>query len=113
MVALYDELGEPVAHVGYFRAEFVERPRWLNEPAFTEIVALCQFLPGPASSEARTSLGIQRAGHTREPWPPDWALPRPPPLAMILFADDMLWVVPPWLLVVLGAFAARAVVMVG
>src|SRR2546423_348719 len=54
--------GGPVAHLGYFRAEFVERRRWLDEPAFADIVALCQFLPGPASSQAGISLGILRAG---------------------------------------------------
>src|SRR5712692_4384658 len=50
--------GGPVAHLGYFRAEFVERRRWLDESAYADIVALCQFLPGPAS----ISIGILRAG---------------------------------------------------
>src|SRR5215831_6373833 len=54
--------GGPVAHLGYFRAEFVERRHWLDEPAFADIVALCQFLPGPASSQVGISLGILRAG---------------------------------------------------
>src|SRR5947199_1985819 len=54
--------GGPVAHLGYFRTEFVERRRWLDEPAFADIVALCQFLPGPASSQVGISLGILRAG---------------------------------------------------
>src|SRR5438128_9503042 len=54
--------GGPVAHIGYFRAEFVERRRWLDEPAFADVVALCQFLPGPASSQVGISLGILRAG---------------------------------------------------
>ena len=54
--------GGPVAHLGYFRAEFVERRRWLDEPAFADIVAICQFLPGPASSQVGISLGILRAG---------------------------------------------------
>jgi len=54
--------GGPVAHLGYFRAEFVERRRWLDEPAFADIVALCQFLPGPASSQVGITLGILRAG---------------------------------------------------
>ena len=53
--------GGPVAHLGYFRAEFVERRRWLDEPAFADVVALCQFLPGPASSQVGISLGILRA----------------------------------------------------
>jgi chromate transporter len=54
--------GGPVAHLGYFRAEFVERRRWLDEPAYADIVALCQFLPGPASSQTGISIGILRAG---------------------------------------------------
>ncbi|HEX5452820.1 MAG TPA: chromate efflux transporter, partial [Stellaceae bacterium] len=54
--------GGPVAHLGYFRAELVERRRWLDEAAFADIVALCQFLPGPASSQTGISLGILRAG---------------------------------------------------
>ena len=54
--------GGPVAHLGYYRAEFVERRRWLDEAAFADIVALCQFLPGPASSQVGISLGILRAG---------------------------------------------------
>jgi chromate transporter len=54
--------GGPVAHLGYFRAEFVERRRWLDEAAYADIVALCQFLPGPASSQTGISIGILRAG---------------------------------------------------
>jgi chromate transporter len=54
--------GGPVAHLGYYRAEFVQRRRWLDEPAFADIVALCQFLPGPASSQTAISIGILRAG---------------------------------------------------
>lgn len=54
--------GGPVAHLGYFRAEFVERRRWLDEAAYADIVALCQFLPGPASSQTGICIGILRAG---------------------------------------------------
>ena len=54
--------GGPVAHLGYFRAEFVDRRRWLDEAAFADIVALCQFLPGPASSQTGISIGLLRAG---------------------------------------------------
>ncbi len=54
--------GGPVAHLGYFRAEFVTRRRWLDEAAYGDIVALCQFLPGPASSQVGITLGILRAG---------------------------------------------------
>ncbi len=54
--------GGPVAHLGYFRNEFVERRGWLDERAYADLVALCQFLPGPASSQVGIALGIRRAG---------------------------------------------------
>jgi len=56
--------GGPVAHLGYFRHEFVQRRQWLNEKAYTDLVTLCQFLPGPASSQVGFALGLMRAG----PW---------------------------------------------
>jgi chromate transporter len=52
--------GGPIAHLGYFRAEFVERRKWLSESSYADIVALCQFLPGPASSQVGFTLGILR-----------------------------------------------------
>lgn len=54
--------GGPVAHIGYFRAEFVERRRWLEEGEFSRVLALSQFLPGPASSQLGFAIGLQRAG---------------------------------------------------
>jgi len=54
--------GGPIAHLGYFRREFVERRRWLDDEAYTDLVALCQFLPGPASSQVGFSIGLMRAG---------------------------------------------------
>lgn len=54
--------GGPVAHVGYLRAECVQRRRWLDDDAFADLIALCQFLPGPASSQAVFALGMMRAG---------------------------------------------------
>ncbi len=54
--------GGPVAHLGYFRGECIERRRWLGEAEYADIIALCQFLPGPASSQTAVSLGILRAG---------------------------------------------------
>lgn len=54
--------GGPVAHLGYFRREFVERRRWLDEATYGDLVALCQFLPGPASSQVGFSVGLLRAG---------------------------------------------------
>lgn len=56
--------GGPVAHLGYFRTAFVERRKWLSEQAYADLVALCQFLPGPASSQVGFALGLMRAG----PW---------------------------------------------
>jgi len=55
--------GGPVAHLGYFREEFVVRRRWLGEAAYADLVALCQFLPGPASSQVGMALGLSRAGY--------------------------------------------------
>ena len=52
--------GGPIAHLGYFRAEFVERRKWLSESSYADIVALCQFLPGPASSQVGFTIGILR-----------------------------------------------------
>lgn len=54
--------GGPVAHLGYFRREYVERRRWLDEETYADVVALCQFLPGPASSETGMAIGLLRAG---------------------------------------------------
>jgi chromate transporter len=54
--------GGPVAHLAYFRAEFVERRRWMTDAAYADLVALCQFLPGPASSQAGFAIGLARAG---------------------------------------------------
>lgn len=53
--------GGPVAHLGYFRQEYVERRRWLDEKTFADLIALCQLLPGPASSELGIAIGILRA----------------------------------------------------
>lgn len=54
--------GGPVAHLGYLRNEFVDRRKWLDDAHFADLVALCQFLPGPASSQVVFALGKQRAG---------------------------------------------------
>jgi chromate transporter len=56
--------GGPVAHIGYFQHEFVERRRWLDASAFADLVALCQFLPGPASSQVGFAIGLRKAGVT-------------------------------------------------
>jgi chromate transporter len=55
--------GGPIAHLGYFRREYVERRNWLDDEAFADLVALCQLLPGPASSELGIAIGTRRAGY--------------------------------------------------
>ena len=55
--------GGPIAHLGYFHEEFVVRRKWLDEQAYVDLVALCQFLPGPASSQVGFSIGLMRAGY--------------------------------------------------
>lgn len=54
--------GGPVAHIGYFRTELVERRNWVDDQSYADIVALCQFLPGPASSQVGIAMGLGRAG---------------------------------------------------
>ncbi len=77
--------GGPVAHLGYFRNEFVERRRWLDEQSYADLVALCQFLPGPASSQVGISIGLLRAGYlgALAAWT---AFTLPSALALVLFA---------------------------
>lgn len=55
--------GGPVAHLGYFREEFVAKKRWIGERQFAELLALCQFLPGPTSSQLGFAIGLRRAGY--------------------------------------------------
>jgi chromate transporter len=55
--------GGPIAHLGSFRNEFVVRRKWLDEQTYADLVALCQFLPGPASSQVGISVGLLRAGY--------------------------------------------------
>ena len=57
--------GGPIAHLGYFHDEFVERRRWLDDKTYADLVALCQFLPGPASSQVGIAIGLSRAGYPR------------------------------------------------
>ncbi|WP_426347486.1 chromate efflux transporter [Cronobacter universalis] len=55
--------GGPIAHLGYFRHEFVARRKWISDQHYSDLVALCQFLPGPASSQVGIALGLSRAGY--------------------------------------------------
>jgi chromate transporter len=58
----WTSFGGPIAHLGYFRQEFVERRKWLSEQTFADLVALCNFLPGPTSSQVCYSIGMTRGG---------------------------------------------------
>jgi len=77
--------GGPIAHIGYFRQELVVKRRWLDEQAYADLVALCQFLPGPASSQVGFSLGLMRAGYLGglAAWV---AFMLPSAIALVLFA---------------------------
>ena len=77
--------GGPVAHLGYFREEFVTRRQWLSDRSYADLVALCQFLPGPASSQVGLALGFSRAGYPGAL--AAWAgFTLPSAIALILFA---------------------------
>jgi chromate transporter len=77
--------GGPIAHLGYFRDEFVARRKWLDEKTYADLVALCQFLPGPASSQVGFSIGLLRAGYpgALAAWT---GFTLPSALALVLFA---------------------------
>ena len=77
--------GGPIAHLGYFREEFVARRQWLDDHAYADLVALCQFLPGPASSQVGISIGLFRAGYlgALAAWV---GFTLPSALALVLFA---------------------------
>ena len=83
--------GGPVAHIGYFREAFVVRRRWLSERAYADLVALCQFLPGPASSQIGVAIGLGRAGikGALAAWA---AFTLPSALLMVLFAYGTGWI---------------------
>ena len=55
--------GGPIAHLGYFHDDLVVRRKWLDEKTYADLVALCQFLPGPASSKIGIAVGLSRAGY--------------------------------------------------
>lgn len=78
--------GGPIAHLGYFRDEFVVRRQWLSERRYADLVALCQFLPGPGSSQVGIALGLSRAGYSGAlaAW---LGFTLPSAIALILFAS--------------------------
>jgi chromate transporter len=77
--------GGPIAHLGYFHDEFVGRRRWLDEKTYADLVALCQFLPGPASSQVGIAIGLSRAGYAGAlaAW---LGFTTPSAIALVLFA---------------------------
>lgn len=80
--------GGPIAHLGYFHDEFVTRRKWLTERSYADLVALCQFLPGPASSQLGMAIGLFRCGYTGAL--AAWAgFTLPSAVALILFALGM------------------------
>jgi len=80
--------GGPIAHLGYFHDEFVTRRKWLTERSYADLVALCQFLPGPASSQVGMAIGLFRCGYTGAL--AAWAgFTLPSAVALILFALGM------------------------
>jgi chromate transporter len=77
--------GGPIAHLGYFRDEYVVRRKWLDEATYADLVALCQFLPGPASSQVGIAVGQLRAGYVGAL--AAWAgFTLPSAIALVLFA---------------------------
>ncbi|WP_398467390.1 chromate efflux transporter [Tardiphaga sp.] len=80
--------GGPVAHLGYFRSEIVEKRKWLSESNYADIVALCQFLPGPASSQVGIAIGMSR-GEWRGALAAWTAFTLPSARALYLFAQAM------------------------
>jgi chromate transporter len=76
--------GGPIAHLGYFREEFVNRRKWISDQAYADLVALCQFTPGPASSKVGIGIGLSKAGlpGAFAAW---LAFTTPSALALILF----------------------------
>ncbi|MCP5161033.1 MAG: chromate efflux transporter [Hahellaceae bacterium] len=84
--------GGPVAHIGYFREEFVSRRRWITEHSYADLVALCQFLPGPASSQVGLAIGLTQGGYRGAL--AAWAgFTLPSALALMLFAWGMTHIV--------------------
>jgi chromate transporter len=77
--------GGPIAHLGYFREEFVERKKWIEDRVYADLVALCQFTPGPASSKVGIGIGLAKAGlpGAFAAW---FAFTLPSAVALLLFA---------------------------
>ena len=110
--------GGPIAHFGYFHAEYVERRKWIDNDSFSELVAICQFLPGPASSQLGIGIGAIRAGLLGGivAW---LGFTLPSAIALLLFAFYMKaadFSAAPWihgLQIVAVAIVCQAVVLMG
>lgn len=85
LVLGFTSFGGPIAHIGYFREEFVARKRWLDDRVYADLVALCQFTPGPASSKVGIGIGLAKGGlpGAFAAW---LAFTAPSALALLLFA---------------------------
>src|SRR5690554_7156792 len=103
--------GGPIAHLSYFRSEFVERRRWLSEQAYADLVALCQFLPGPASSQVGFALGLMRAGPlgAAAAWA---AFTLPSAIVLVAFALSAPWLEGPARLAIVHGLKIAAVAVV-
>ena len=103
--------GGPIAHIGYFREEFVVRRRWIDEAGYADLVALCQVLPGPASSQVGFSLGLMRAGYPGgvAAW---MGFTLPSAIALVIFAYGLDWLGGPFLVGLLRGLKLVAVAIV-
>ncbi len=103
--------GGPIAHIGYFRQEFVVRRRWIDDAGYTDLVALCQVLPGPASSQVGFSLGLSRAGYPggAGAW---MGFTLPSAIALVIFAYGVDWLSGPMFVGVLRGLKLVAVAIV-
>ena len=104
--------GGPIAHLGYFRDELVHRRRWIDEAGYADLVALCQFLPGPASSQVGFSLGLLRAGGLLGGLAAWTAFTLPSALVLLAFALGAGALTGPWAEAVLHGLKLVAVAVV-
>ncbi|KQP95539.1 chromate efflux transporter [Methylobacterium sp. Leaf117] len=104
--------GGPIAHLGYFREELVQRRRWIDEAGYADLVALCQFLPGPASSQVGFALGLLRGGGLLGGLAAWAAFTLPSALALLAFALSAGALSGPWAAAVLHGLKLVAVAVV-
>lgn len=107
----FTSFGGPIAHLGYFREEFVARRRWLSEDRYSDLIALCQFLPGPASSQVGMAIGLTRGG-LRGAFAAWLGFTAPSAIAMILFASVATSWGMPWMSGIVHGLLLAAVAVV-